>query len=379
MRPLTLTTDELDSLASGHGSDEAITQLLAGQLAKRRILLWGVVRDARAAGRPVEAPVRLLLSVHAHSPRTVDEVLSHPQVDAWASTYPKHGDLGYLHALAATAAIRAGLPFTLDVPPVSGVVALPGVGLLAESRIPVRLDWDGATLTADDAPAIIRGGEVVDLRDVNGPVVAIDDFDPYRGQYRTPVARYPADPGPFAGRLRDAWDLIATEHPSQARATRMMLRSIVPLGGTGDQAEHSASSIRASGAIAMAPPRTAASMALLLLHELQHLKLSALIDLIDLDTGNPEARFDAAWRADPRPIRGLLQGTYAHLAVTEFWRPRHRRQFAYWHRQTGRAVAALAGSGSSPRPESGSSRECAERSTLGPGTPSPPRTVASPR
>ncbi len=32
------------------------------------------------------------------------------------------------------------------------------------------------------------------------------------------------------------------------------------------------------------------------------------------------SRFYAPWRDDPRPVPGLLQGAYAYLGVTDFWR-----------------------------------------------------------
>jgi uncharacterized protein len=343
MRRLTLTSEEFVSLAAGHGSDTAIATLIAGQLAKRQILIWGVVRDARAMGLPVEEPVELLSRVHARAPRTLDEVVAHPQVDAWAADFPRTRAVGYLHALAAAAAIRAGLPFELDVPQASGAVTLPGVGHLADAA--ARLVFDGDTLSIGGRRAPLRRLRTISLADLDGPVVAIDDVDQYRAVYGVPVARCLADPDRFVSLWRQAWKLLVADHPRHARATRMMLRSFVPLEPPHDRAEHSASSSRASGAIALAPPRTAASMALLVLHETQHLKLGALLDLIDLDTGDRELRFRAPWRGDPRPIRGLLQGTYAHLGVTEFWRGRDARQFAYWRAQTSRAAATLADSG----------------------------------
>jgi uncharacterized protein len=340
---MALTMAEFGSLASGHGSAAALGKLVAGQLAKRRLLLWGVVRAARAAGLPVEEPLALLLRVHDLSPATLDEVIAHPQVDAWAASFTP-ADLGYLHALAAAAAVRAGLPFTLDVPPARGAVTLPGMGPLATGDAPARLGFDGGDLRLDGRPAHPRR-LVLDLADAGGPAVAIEDADQYRDLYRMPVAGALADPGRFAALWRDAWRLLAADHPAHARATKALLRSFVPLAPPGDGAEHSAASARATGSIALAPPATASAMALLVLHETQHLKLGALLDLIDLDTGDGQARHHAPWRGDPRPVRGLLQGTYAHLGVTEFWRRRDGRQFAYWRAQTSRAAATLAGSG----------------------------------
>lgn len=345
MRPLVLSLEEFTGLASGGGSDAAIATLLAGQLAKRQLLVWGVVRDAQARGLAVSEAVDLLLRVHAGSPGALTEVLTHPQVDAWAAGFPRTQALGYLYALAAASAIGAGLPFALDVAPASGVVTLPGLGLLSDADAPVHLAFDGERLTVDGAPARLRAPRVVDLSDIDGPVVTIEDTDQYRDQYRVPVARTVSDGERWAALWREAWTLLAADYPVHARVTRMMLRSFVPLVSPDARAEHSATSGRACGAVGMALPRTAESMALLVLHETQHLKLGALIDMVDLDSGDGQRRYRAPWRGDLRPIRALLQGTYAHLGVTAFWRVRDARQFAYWRAQTGRAAATLADSG----------------------------------
>jgi uncharacterized protein len=67
--------------------------------------------------------------------------------------------------------------------------------------------------------------------------------------------------------------------------------------------------------------------------------------------------FYAPWREDPRPIEALLQGTYAHLGVTDYWRGRRKRaegpeaiaaaaeRFARWRALTAEAIETLAGSG----------------------------------
>jgi HEXXH motif-containing protein len=55
-------------------------------------------------------------------------------------------------------------------------------------------------------------------------------------------------------------------------------------------------------------------------HELQHAKLSALMDLFPLVSGDPAGRHYAPWRPDPRPLIGLVHGVYAHLAIADFWR-----------------------------------------------------------
>ncbi|MGH3296070.1 MAG: aKG-HExxH-type peptide beta-hydroxylase, partial [Trebonia sp.] len=62
------------------------------------------------------------------------------------------------------------------------------------------------------------------------------------------------------------------------------------------------------------------------------------------------------WRKDPRPLEGLLQGTYAHLAVSEFWRVRAglgeydsseaAERHEHWRAHTAAAIETLANSGS---------------------------------
>ena len=58
------------------------------------------------------------------------------------------------------------------------------------------------------------------------------------------------------------------------------------------------------------------------------MKLSALHDVEPLIQPD-KRRFYAPWRDDPRPIDGLLQGTYAFFGVSGFWRrQRHQEEGA---------------------------------------------------
>src|SRR5581483_603165 len=61
--------------------------------------------------------------------------------------------------------------------------------------------------------------------------------------------------------------------------------------------------------------------AVTLAHELQHLKLGALLDIVTLALPDDGRRYYAPWRDDPRPLGGLLQGAYAYFGVSGFWRP----------------------------------------------------------
>jgi uncharacterized protein len=104
------------------------------------------------------------------------------------------------------------------------------------------------------------------------------------------------------------------------------------------------------------PPPPPNTLALLLIHEFQHVKLGAVLDLFDLCDSADRRLFYAPWRDDPRPVEALLQGAYAHVGVADYWRGRRHRadgpealvadqRFAQWRLLTTEAIDTLAGSG----------------------------------
>jgi uncharacterized protein len=134
------------------------------------------------------------------------------------------------------------------------------------------------------------------------------------------------------------------------------LRALVPLTCPTPERSVSAAARLAFGAIAVSIPQDAPTLALLLIHEFQHMKLGGLLDIVELHRPDGEARHHAPWRADPRPVGALLQGVYAHVGVTDFWRVRRRTctgrqarlaevEFSYWLAQTTAGAATLADSG----------------------------------
>ena len=82
-----------------------------------------------------------------------------------------------------------------------------------------------------------------------------------------------------------------------------------------------------------------ATLAVLLVHEVQHLKLSAVLDVCDLFDRDDTRTLGVPWRDDPRPVEGVLHGVYAHLAVADVWRPPPR---------PGRRAATSAATGTGP-------------------------------
>jgi HEXXH motif-containing protein len=107
----------------------------------------------------------------------------------------------------------------------------------------------------------------------------------------------------------------------------------------------------------MSQPPDPCTLAVTLTHELQHIKLSALLDVITLTRPDDGRRFYAPWRDDPRPVDALLQGAYAFLGVSGFWRRqrfqedgaariRAHAEYARWRAATALATGTLRSSGS---------------------------------
>ena len=323
----------------------------------------------------------------ARSP-AFEKVLAHPYIRAWgvrflpgpgsasgASPRGHHladSDALYLASIAAAAAIRAGISAELDVPIRHGFVHLPTLGRLpvpsvtaATLTVATGADWFAARLPEGDrtvkvnSPEPQAGWQPVRVLQADGPALRLEDTDPYRDCHQWHAAERVPEPEVSQWRLlyRQAWDLIAGEFPRYAPGLAAGLTTITPLANDVRGSEISAAARHAFGSVAVALPDNADTLAMLLLHEFQHVKLGALLDLFDLCDRDDTRVFYAPWRDDPRPLEALLQGTYAHIAVTEFWQVRWRQlpspqaeaaaaRFALWRAQTSAAADTLAGSGS---------------------------------
>lgn len=105
----------------------------------------------------------------------------------------------------------------------------------------------------------------------------------------------------------------------------------------------------------MTPSAGACDMAETLVHELHHSKLSTLHELVPLyRPGSTAALYRVGWRTDARPVAGVFQGAYAHLALADLWwrardapgvpgawGARAAQQFDHVHDQVGEALAML--------------------------------------
>jgi uncharacterized protein len=383
------TAAQFADLGAGYGDRSAVELLRSAQASKRRLLLHAVLRGALNTAEWVEWSLTdswqlLEAATAAGGPAVSDEVLHHPFVDAWATRClaalraapqpqtPVRHDLAYLPALAAAAALRAGMAFELPVPAPDGRIVLPSLGLAHGLGAGVaKVAGDGQALTiagthrtvAVPAPYTVDGPWWYPRRQVTAEsaagtlTVAIEDLDPYRSCFRLPPEDRLSPPAldRTAEVFGAAWRLIGEHHPRHAQALRVALRGLVPLRAPA-KGDTSAAARTAFGAIATSTPARGTELAQLLIHEMQHMKLGAILDLVDLYDRADGSLHHAPWRADPRPVGALLQGVYAHTGVTDYWRvQRHLEsgpaaraaevEFAYWLEQTRRAAGTVVGSG----------------------------------
>ncbi|MET9661740.1 HEXXH motif-containing putative peptide modification protein [Streptomyces sp. NPDC006510] len=377
----------------------------------RRLLLLRALLDAAEAAPTTICPPRTLDRVHRDwalletaeraDRAAVRTVLFHPLVGPWALRClrglsgfgPAPGlraDLRHLNALAAAAAIRAGVPFLTRLSTSDGFLPLPTLGALCTPSPSVELAFAGGEMTVREGsgrPPLtvhVRGDGATDSADPRWlplltlpavppgtGAVRLDDVDPYR----TEGGGLPRHGLSAAVRVDDqerkAWadswtgvePLLRIGGEHRLAEAALLLRCLIPLGhppGSGPTGEGAAqcSGTRreAFGAVLSSKPATSAHFAATLVHELQHTKLAALAALVPLHHEDPAPRHFAPWRSDPRPFDGLLQGAYSHLALADFWqrlalearRATHRdlawAEHARCREQIGAVLPVLAGS-----------------------------------
>jgi uncharacterized protein len=330
-----------EQVGSGRADAEAIGYLAETQLDLGRALLVDVGSRGSALGRTaLEALGRFERDI----PGVVRAVLGHPYLRVWAThVRPQlaeghHEATSYLGCVAAAVAVRGDRSLVVRVPVDGGAVHLPSVGTatvpgpgsgIAELTVEpgtIIVQCGGQRVTIDLAAGeqpMWQPSRWIDLQDIS---VQLEDLDPNRDCHdwkaagRLPVERVEA----WRQSLAAAWQIVREEAPFQLPALRLGLHSVTPLEAGSDGLRRASTARDAFGAFgcALAAPDALAEM---LVHEFQHTVLGALLDLFDLFDRDHRRHVTVAWRTDPRPIEGALQGTFAHLAVADVWRVRSER------------------------------------------------------
>ncbi|MFE0098737.1 aKG-HExxH-type peptide beta-hydroxylase [Streptomyces sp. NPDC059009] len=354
--------------------------LHAGVHARRMLLLKSLLARiehdapggavAPEARRRFERDWALLEQAERTHPMAARDVIDYPLTGSWLAAaltapdgpaFERH--LDHLGGLALAAAIRAGCRHsgTRDLP--APALALPGIGVLHCPSRTVHFDIrPGLSRLADDAgrhhaelpgsgthtscpgppPPPGEGPGWSALRTLPGSGVVLDDLDPYRGAAATRAHdAYPQ----WARCWQQTQDLLTATDPARAAEIRATLRVIVPMPSDGP-----GSTVPMSGTLRAAPravlarlPAGEQDMAESLVHEIHHTKLAVLHDITPLYRRVDGAVHRVGWRPDPRPLAGVLQGAYAHLALTDLW---HRSRDAAgtpesWRRRAAERLGTL--------------------------------------
>ncbi|KUM73328.1 aKG-HExxH-type peptide beta-hydroxylase [Streptomyces curacoi] len=384
-------------MATGQVDDADLTLLRSSQrsrllLALSAILAWlnrseETWRQAPALPTRPATAWELLAGAQRCDPLAVEAVLGDPSVGSWAfpllrrlrhgaaavgSQTPVWAEASLFAALAAAAAVRAGVRTTVRVPAYRGRVWLPSLGVTDSVG---RGSWAVVTLEHGPSGTVVFGdqGSVRLPEDLTRPAdgwhplprpggdggpygtgaVALDHLSPFR-DFRSlsdPVALAPRTLERWHSLLAESEALLRREQPAAHRLVTGMVRTIVPVDGPSELRAVSATVPDAPGAVTMSLPVDASAMAATFIHEARHHLLSSLAELIPLFLPvheGPEPTYFAPWRADPRPLRGLLFGAHAFTGVMSFWQARRAAEgeraefeFVLHHRQLRAAFAGL--------------------------------------
>jgi HEXXH motif-containing protein len=349
---------DFDAIAAGADDRAVLRRLRMAERSYRHLALRAVLDVARrqpsaiAPLPPLDTAWDLLVAAEQTDPASVAPVLDRPQTGGWVSRVlrrmlgglhddvPLWVDLGYLHCLAVSAAIRAGARFELEVPLRRGILHIPTLG---STRIGEFEVWSVAAVSSDgrSAHAVSSGCTV---RIPAGPdrgsahwdfpirlraehrgrqlAVHLDSVDPFRG-FAVPALPEKLDVAVtkhWEALLQSAWTHLVEQDERAALALAEGVLSLVPLPRAERFRERSASSGDSFGSIVLSLPDTPAQFAATLVHEAQHVKLGVLLHLFPLVRDDGRELVYAPWRDDPRPLQGLLQGIFAHFGVAGFWR-----------------------------------------------------------
>lgn len=360
-RPHTVPHALFDAFARGGGGPEGMRLLVAARRSRTAQLVRAAVL---AAGRPAAAATRqafeTLKDERQVARADAEAVLTHPFTGAWAMRAATSGEPGAgLQMITIAAALRSGAEVTLPLGVDVAELPLPTLGTAAVRGSQVRVrPVSGGTELRTEHSSVVVPADPARPRPGWRPAPALGPFlledaapDYLPAELRARPALAPEEVSLWRARIEAGWDLLREHHEEVAEELGEAIRVLVPLP-TPARGLTSVTLADAFGAVFLSLPADAEAAALVLAHELQHAKLSVLLDLFQLFDADGEL-FYAPWRADPRPFVGLLHGTYAHLGVAAFWRRQRNiaggaaseSEFARWREAAHQACGTMLGSG----------------------------------
>lgn len=338
---LTVSGAELEALATMTDHPATLPLLQRARISRNLAFLAAALRGGRDSAHQVaRAGFDLLAEVQRRKPAVVREVLLHPRFGGWVTVCAvrAHGNgaapeadppVAHLASFAAAAAVQAGVEFDLELPQSGDAIVLPGLGCwTGPVAMSVRVRYDGKTAPLPDGyrwtPLRRLSAQLAD-RAVD---VEFDDLPPTPSTWpdepvNGPESRWePRSDAEFQlwqHRFDAALELLGTVVPELAAPLSRGLRAVLP------RSQETYSFVSATltdsfGATAMLLPADAVKMAAGLLHEFQHSKLGALMEIRPLITMDGPADLPSPWRAEPRPASAVLHGVYAHVAVARLLR-----------------------------------------------------------
>jgi HEXXH motif-containing protein len=359
-----LTEEEITAIAELNYSEEVIARLKAAQYSRNALLVETLRRSVRASDHPrvsqvIESAITILSEIQASNPSVVNSLLIMPHFGFWAadcvfqlqqaaaqgrSLSPKMQiSLCHIGAFAAAAALLTDHPFELTLPIRDGELYLPSIGRLhiesAEELdyAQIRIDHDtceiavgpirhrvsprlgtGTTSLAAGWTPVFRVQTSSQGQEIN---LIIDNSDPFLSQIG-PISTSLSERAVETWRygIRRSWQTLVRHNKELARSLAAGLTTLIPLRSPPEGHQISITSGWAWGAIALSLPDDPVIFAETLIHEYQHLILAAVEDITSLTDSRSEELHYSPWRNDPRPTLNVLQGAYAFLGVTSFWK-----------------------------------------------------------
>ncbi|MFG1669406.1 FxsB family cyclophane-forming radical SAM/SPASM peptide maturase [Streptomyces sp. Y7] len=227
----TRPVEGFDALADGSDEGVGVRELARARQDVTRGLLTAVHGEIGVrAGEPWTRDWQLALDLGQRDATLLEALLSHPSTRTWAvRCLDGAAAPGHLASLLAAVALPEGAVDKVAVPTSDGFAHLPGRGRLRVEPVASTVELTAGHLTGPDWEPLRR------VR-CDGLDVVLDDCDPHRDCFGTPVAGRLTDAETELGLhvLPQAWALIRKAVPPVASGIAAGVRVITPLAAPPD-------------------------------------------------------------------------------------------------------------------------------------------------